>query len=231
MKKNAMLKIAAILMVAVLLTTCAISSTFAKYASNFNSTATARVAKWGVGAATTLELFATEYGTAQDTPDNVEAVVASGSSLGFDGIVAPGTTGLAEVTSVLSGTPEVSVKVNYTIDIEYTNFISGYDPIKWSLNGTDWFDAATFETKVAELTFDEIAAGTDLSSATNIGLDIHWKWDFESDGANASANDVNDTAMGNKTGNEVPAISVVLTTNIIQSGAAGAPYVASAPQG
>ena len=66
MKKNAMLKIAAVLLVAVLLTTCAISSTFAKYVSSYESTAeTARVAKWGLYVDTTSigtqKLFFSEY--------------------------------------------------------------------------------------------------------------------------------------------------------------------------
>ena len=62
MKKNAMLKIAAILMVAVLLTTCAISSTFAKYVTSDSYSDTARVAKWGITLTVSQDkMFADNY--------------------------------------------------------------------------------------------------------------------------------------------------------------------------
>ena len=47
MKKNKMMRVASALLVAVLLTTCAISGTFAKYVSQATGSDTARVAKWG----------------------------------------------------------------------------------------------------------------------------------------------------------------------------------------
>ncbi len=46
--KNKMMRIASILMVAVLLTVCAVSSTFAKYVTSVNVGDAARVAKWGI---------------------------------------------------------------------------------------------------------------------------------------------------------------------------------------
>ena len=66
MKKNAMLKIAAILLVAVLLTTCAISTTFAKYVTNTADYAPseARVAKWGL----TFTSINADIFTANDAP-------------------------------------------------------------------------------------------------------------------------------------------------------------------
>ena len=49
MKTNKMMRIASVLLVAVLLTTCSISGTFAKYVSQATGTDTARVAYWGWG--------------------------------------------------------------------------------------------------------------------------------------------------------------------------------------
>ena len=48
MKKNKMMRIASVLLVAVLLSTCTISGTFAKYASTASQTATASVATWDI---------------------------------------------------------------------------------------------------------------------------------------------------------------------------------------
>ena len=44
MKKNKMMRIASVLLVAVILTTCAISGTFAKYVTSGNGSDNARVA-------------------------------------------------------------------------------------------------------------------------------------------------------------------------------------------
>ena len=46
MKKNRMMRVASALLVAVLLTTCAISGTFAKYVSTATGEDAARVAYW-----------------------------------------------------------------------------------------------------------------------------------------------------------------------------------------
>ena len=48
MKKNKLMRAASILLVATLISTCAISGTFAKYVTTGSATNTARVAKWGV---------------------------------------------------------------------------------------------------------------------------------------------------------------------------------------
>ena len=48
MKRNKMMRIASVLLVAVLLSTCVISGTFAKYTTSNSATDSARVAKWGV---------------------------------------------------------------------------------------------------------------------------------------------------------------------------------------
>ena len=48
MKTNKIMRVASVLLVAVLLTTCAISGTFAKYVTTGNTGDGARVAKWGI---------------------------------------------------------------------------------------------------------------------------------------------------------------------------------------
>ena len=66
MKKNTMMRVASALLVAVLLSTCAISGTFAKYVTTASGSDTARVAKWDVQISGIADgLFAKTY--AKDT--------------------------------------------------------------------------------------------------------------------------------------------------------------------
>ena len=66
MKKNVMMRVASVLLVAVLLTTCAISGTFAKYTTGDAGHDTARVAKWGVTITANGTTFAEAYNDAAD---------------------------------------------------------------------------------------------------------------------------------------------------------------------
>ena len=138
MKKNAMLKIAAILMVAVLLTTCAISSTFAKYSTTGQVAATeARVAKWGitVNADATNKLFGIEYGA------NAESLYVDSEDDAL--VVAPGTTGSAP-SFTIGGTAEVDVNVTATANVELANWYTDttdtntlYCPLVVTVAGTE----------------------------------------------------------------------------------------------
>jgi hypothetical protein len=124
MKKNRMMRVASVLLVAVLLTTSPISGTFAKYVTKTSANDTARVAKWGVTLATGGTLFGTEYqkhttdsGAGEIT--NTVVVDSSGNN-----IVAPGTSsndlndGAATYKGLnfsVTGTPEVAVKVSFSV--------------------------------------------------------------------------------------------------------------------
>ena len=66
MMKNKMMRAASILLVAVLLSTCAISGTFAKYVTTASGTDTARVAKWGVVITANGNLFNKTYAFKKD---------------------------------------------------------------------------------------------------------------------------------------------------------------------
>ena len=64
MKKNKMLRIASILLVVTLLSTCVISGTFAKYVTKAEGIDAARVAKWGIIVGVEGDsAFKTEYET------------------------------------------------------------------------------------------------------------------------------------------------------------------------
>ena len=67
MKKNVMMRLASFLLVAVLISTSAISGTYAKYVTADEGTDTARVAKWGVEIeAESFGMFDTNYATDDD---------------------------------------------------------------------------------------------------------------------------------------------------------------------
>lgn len=191
MKKNAMLKIAAILMVAVLLTTCAISSTFAKYTTGDSKNATARVSKWGVNAELSMAgIFGTTYGS--------DAGSGSVTSSTTENVIAPGTYDEIVVTSQVTGTPEVSVKVTYTANLTLSGF-EAYFPLRFYINdkmivdsegkpaGVDAVETAIEEAFTKQSA--EYGPNTNLASKTN-DVKITWEWIFD------SGNDVKDTALG-----------------------------------
>ena len=144
MKKNAMLKIAAILMVAVLLTTCAISSTFAKYVTAGDEVITnqARVAKWGLSITA-----ATPATGAADDDGNIKLFLNSydgGSDLSVKGdseaiVIAPGTSNSSDAfTITLAGTPEVAYKLIVEADLSLSGWTTTegyYCPLAITVDG------------------------------------------------------------------------------------------------
>ena len=206
MKKNAMLKIAAVLLVAVLLTTCAISSTFAKYVtSDADKLDSARVAKWGVAVnVTTADLFLTEYngGTEADAPAKV---------------IAPGTTNSVTLNSVVTGTPEVTGKITYSVKIAVANFPDDDIPTTLTFKaGETTLDAATYVNtddyvKLPDgfdITFDP---GDDLSAKDT--LTISWNWALEGD-------DEADTKAGNAAADPEatdPTVTVFVKVDVVQT--------------
>ena len=222
MKKNAMLKIAAILMVAVLLTTCAISSTFAKYTTSKSSETSARVAKWGVDFTTNITSSFSKTYELEDganlTGDNAAyAVVAE------QAVVAPGTTGTIEIDTTVSGTPEVAVRASMVAELTLTGWAvegSFYCPLVFTINGetysgleyedSDDFEAAV-EEAFAEQTAD-YAVGQSIAGA--FGVEASWVWEYEDSNDGAKQTDVKDTALGNA--NPAPSIALKITQTLTQ---------------
>ena len=118
MKKNVMMRVASLLMVCVLATTCGISGTFAKYITMDDGSDSARVAKWGVVASVDGTLF---YDAYQDTKatwtanEDVATITVQAKTEG-EKVVAPGTKNEEGITIVLGGAPEVDVKVTFTFE-------------------------------------------------------------------------------------------------------------------
>ena len=211
MKKNAMLKIAAILMVAVLLTTCAISSTFAKYVTDGTDVDTsARVAKWGVTVTVDgANAFATDYND-----------VASATVHSTVKVVAPGTENADAVSIVVAGQPEVDATITVpTSDpfVTLANF-GDYCPIIFTVKaGASTTEAKTFYVggtnhaasgTIADVNGLQTAINTFIgasfksatyqaegSTAIDMVLEIGWEWEFEGSTV-ASQTDELDSDLG-----------------------------------
>ena len=193
MKKNTMMRVASALLVAVLLTTCAISGTFAKYVTTASGWDEARVAKWGVGITVAGTTFAETYG---------DTVASSVSDVN---VVAPGTSGeLSQIT--LSGTPEVALTVNYDATLTLSGWaVTGddfYCPIVITIGSTEisglgYNSASDFAYAVktaVQAHTQSYGPNTDLSTVTGHNLTISWRWAFEGEGVINSY----DTELGNE---------------------------------
>ena len=117
MKKNKMMRMASMLLILVLLTTCTISGTFAKYVTTGSASDTARVAKWGVELSVEGELFSDSYKNTKTTYNESEkgATITVQADTKGTNVVAPGTKNTEGITFVLKGKPEVDTKVEIVV--------------------------------------------------------------------------------------------------------------------
>ena len=238
-KKNWTLRAAVLMLALVLITSCFVGGTFAKYVTSGEAADNARVAKWGVSitAHGTGDVFAKEY-DAVAGQDNT--VIAGGEYK----VIAPGTKKENATLVTLSGKPEVSVKVTYSAEhFSLTGKWVGdkndtfYCPLIIKVTGkvgdtvkTETINCATMTSAddVKTAVQNAVAAcsatyapNTDLSSAAvdDEGLKISWEWPFEGT-ANPGQNDEKDTYLGNQaataTGLDIPAIHIPVTATVTQ---------------
>ena len=218
MKKNKMMRIASVLLVAVLVSTCAISGTFAKYVSSGSAQDSARVAKWGVRFDITSDLFADSY-EYHDTTGGYKADYSVKSS---DKVVAPGTSGDA-YTFTTTGTPEVSYIVSFakTPDSTWTTIYTSdnglgdttktedYYPVKFTIKLGEYTNAGftSMDDLAAALAYYKYYYSVDKNAyyVSNDGgatwvkngnkiptMNISWEWDFST----SALDDTYDTFLG-----------------------------------
>ena len=185
MKKNVMMRVASALLVAVLMTTCAISGTFAKYTTTATGSDTARVAKWGFTQNTIeINMFDGNY-------TNVQAI-DSDSDGEIDNVVAPGTSKTATIDfTPANGTPEVAYTFKVTVEAvttgDGTQGALLLSKLVWTVNGNEVGEFANVQAEVDSYYTGTFAAGSEPSDLT-----IGWKWAIDGD-------DATDTALGNAT--------------------------------
>ena len=206
MIKNKAMRLGYVMLVLALLTTCAISGTFAKYTASSETKDVARVAYWGFTSSDTTTLALFNHGDAK--------VVSGGTVNEVSNVIAPGTTNSADLIfsyNVLNDTikaPEVS----YTFKVEAENtgsttFLDNADGFNWTLkvgeDGTENKYAKTSDllTALNNLSAsDTVSAGslpsTVFDGTTAKKITIGWRWDFTDESSTASddTKEMRDTA-------------------------------------
>lgn len=222
MKKNIAMRVAAILFILTMISTCAFSTTFAKYVTSNNAEDSARVAKWGV-TVTAYDnenngLFITEY---TGTESNI--TVRSNSSATEKEVLAPGTSG--DFTHFdIKGTPEVRVRVTYDAELiltgwevdgaEYCPLVITVNGVPYQMDGTNNTIAKLEEAVEAAIKshtkeYDPNTELTDSAQASD-ELAISWAWAYST----SDANDVKDTALGDLA--TAPTVSLNVTCTVTQ---------------
>ena len=212
MKKNVMMRLSALLLVAVLLTTCVISGTFAKYTTTKTATDSAKVAAWGITLSVTGDTVL--YDDGKDG-NEVTALKVKANDL-----AAPGTYQKL-ATVALTGTPEVAYKITVNVDLTLANWASGltdnpettnvdesvYCPVVFTVDGAEYKidetnkTTAALEAAIEKAIIIAIAGGDGSTNSQTYNADvavpatanevlIDWMWAF-------SGNDTLDTVLGN----------------------------------
>lgn len=125
MKKNKVMRIASVLLIVTLLSTCAISGTFAKYVVTGSADAEARVAKWGVVVDVKGQLTDSKYATDDTTynpynsSDNT-VTVKSRNEVVAPGTKAPTVDGIEGMQATITGQPEVATRFKLTFNDDWT---------------------------------------------------------------------------------------------------------------
>lgn len=116
-KKHWTLRAAGLLFALVLITSCFVGGTFAKYVTSGYGHESARVAKFGVTMSVATDTaFKQKYSKDDTTIPESAQINYSVESSGPENLVAPGTKGSDFVVLSISGKPEVAVNVKITAE-------------------------------------------------------------------------------------------------------------------
>lgn len=233
-KTGKTMRVAGLLLALVLVTSCFVGGTFAKYVTGNYGEDNARVAKFGVTVQGTSDMFDPTYKT-DDT--SVTTIANSVAALnGTDNLVAPGTKKEDCLTASVTGTPEVAVDVKYVAAMNLTGKWQSddegtfYCPLIIKVNGVEIKGINyTSKDQFVEAVQNEIskhsaqyAPNTNLTDETNDKLAISWEWPFEQGANNTekAQNDVKDTYLGNLAANaaenDMPEIHLGLALTVTQ---------------
>ena len=236
------MRVAGLLLALVLVTSCFVGGTFAKYVRYGGGQDHARVAKFGVTVTAAGDVFAKEYDAKDPTVQdyNGQVIAKSVISSGDDKkVVAPGTANSDILTVSVTGTPEVAVEVKYEAHVTFNESLTEpdnwkdkdgkyYCPLVITVNGTaykglDYASTAEFEDAVEgainSLT-KKYLANTDLSQSGSKSVAISWEWPFEVMGADGKVDhtfDVKDTYLGDQAAaGKAATVGIVVATTVTQ---------------
>lgn len=213
-KKHWTLRAAGLLFALVLITSCFVGGTFAKYVTTGSGHESARVAKFGVTMSVANDkAFKQTYDTDNDSISGTISKSVEYSGNGDENLVAPGTKGSEPVVLSIKGTPEVAVNVKIAAEghdvflkagtyPDLTTAAAGdtftlgndYHPITYTLTKTGKKDPVKKGNLKAITDYlnglsKDYQAKTDLTSV--IGeYKLSWEWKFE------GGNDQADTLLG-----------------------------------
>ncbi len=208
------------------ITACLVAGTFAKYTTTGSSTASARVAKFGVEIEVEDKTsFSTSYDPSSDGAQEA-GIYTKVTSSNTDKVVAPGTGEKDAITFKIKGTPESAVSLKAGImpvgekenpeEIflakgqykDYTNAPytgnfqigeEGYYPVVFTL--TDKSDGSAVATGNLREINTYLSRTLSKEFEPKVAIDktysLSWKWASEGQGDNAAAIDSADTLLGN----------------------------------
>ncbi len=229
-KKNWTMRIAVLMFALVLMTSCFVGGTFAKYVTSGSGSDTARVAKFGVKVEATGDVFAKTYDAADPKVNDYKGDVIAQSviSAGDDNVVAPGTSKTGSLAISVTGTPEVAVTVAHTATVALNDkWVDAngnyYCPLKITVGsdtvyGMDYNSATDFAAAVKGKidSTENYQAKTDLSSAAVAKAPvISWAWDFV--GTDNKQTDEKDTYLGDQAAEgKAATITITVATTVTQ---------------
>lgn len=229
-KTNKVMRLAAVLLVLTLISSCFVGGTFAKYVSEGKGEDSARVAKWGVTAEWSGDIFSSVYDIGEDS-----FTVQSGGGY----VVAPGTESPEPYKLTFSGTPEVACEytIDFNIDLEGWNIKPNgepledgetpesvetefYCPLIFTFNGATQgtIDGSKYGTQAELIAEIERVLTEELTLSgkfePNQELDkyfvLKWEWPFEGE-------DTKDTYLGDKAARgAAPTISIDASATVTQ---------------
>ena len=235
------MRVAGLLLALVLVTSCFVGGTFAKYTTGNYGEDNARVAKFGVTVQGSSDMFAPTYAKDDNSltvsANSVVAFNYNGADGTGDGLVAPGAKKDNCLTASVTGTPEVAVKVEYVTNMNLTgkwqsdDTGSFYCPLIIKVNdtaikGTAYTSKEAFIKAVTDAVSShnaQYAPNTNLANETNDKLSISWEWPFEVKGADGRVDhtiDLKDTYLGDLAANaaddDMPEIHLGLYLTVTQ---------------
>ena len=175
-RSSMMVRLVAVLAVTMMFTMCFVGGTFAKYTSSATGTNSTTVAKWNIKVnetnITTSDTFNFDlFNTVKDTNGNPETDMYPNNG----DIIAPGTRGSFDI--VIKNDSEV----NATYAIDYTVTNTDDIPVKFSVDGINWFD---------DINYLDVR-GVAINMGATATVKVRWMWEFErTDG------DATDTSLG-----------------------------------